>query len=73
MDADEIDWNRTPREQWEAHWNRRLRTRFDGLAEANMADPVPHMHREPIHRPSEVRLPRDLHSHIRPATNGATR
>ncbi|WP_331771897.1 hypothetical protein OG948_50910 (plasmid) [Embleya sp. NBC_00888] len=73
MDADVIDGNRTPRERWEVRRNRRLRTRLDGLTEATMADPAPHIHRDPSHRPSEVRRPRDLDPHIRPAMNGATR
>lgn len=33
MDADEIDWNRTLREQWEHHWNHQLRDRLDGLTD----------------------------------------
>ncbi len=33
MDADELDWNRTLREQWEFHWNRQLRDRLDGLTD----------------------------------------
>jgi hypothetical protein len=27
------DWNRTLREQWEAHWNPQLRARLDGLTD----------------------------------------
>ncbi len=33
MDADELDWNRTLREQWEFHWNHQLRARLDGLTD----------------------------------------
>lgn len=33
MDADEIDWNQTLREQWEHHWNHQLRERLDGLTD----------------------------------------
>jgi len=33
MDADEIDWNRIVREQWEFHWNHQLRARLDGLTD----------------------------------------
>jgi hypothetical protein len=33
MDADELDWNRTLREQWEFHWNHRLHARLDGLTD----------------------------------------
>jgi hypothetical protein len=33
MDADELDWNRTLREQWEFHWNYQLRARLDGLTD----------------------------------------
>jgi hypothetical protein len=32
MNADELDWNRTLREQWEFHWNDQLRARLDGAA-----------------------------------------
>jgi hypothetical protein len=28
MDADELDWNRALREQWEFHWNHELRARL---------------------------------------------
>lgn len=73
MDAGEIDGNRTPRGQWRVHRNRRLRTRPDGLTAATTAEPVPRVHREPIHPPSEVRLLRDLDPQIRSAMNGATR
>ncbi|GAA5070587.1 DinB family protein [Nocardia iowensis] len=31
MDTDELDRNRTLREQWEFHWNHQLRARLDGL------------------------------------------
>ncbi|WP_138957448.1 hypothetical protein [Streptomyces sp. YIM 121038] len=41
--------------------------------EAPTADLVLHVHRELIHRLSEVCLPRDLYRHTKPATNGATR
>jgi hypothetical protein len=33
MDAKELDWNRTLREQWEFHWNHQLRARLDGLTD----------------------------------------
>jgi hypothetical protein len=33
MDADDLDWNRTLREQWEFHWNHQLRARLDGLTD----------------------------------------
>ncbi|WP_327144364.1 DinB family protein [Nocardia sp. NBC_01327] len=33
MDIDELDWNRTLREQFEFHWNHQLRARLDGLAD----------------------------------------
>ncbi|MFE4495552.1 DinB family protein [Streptomyces niveus] len=33
MNADELDWNRTLREQWEVHWNHQLRARLDGLTD----------------------------------------
>lgn len=33
MDANELDWNRTLREQWEFHWNHQLRARLDGLTD----------------------------------------
>ncbi|MFC8076615.1 DinB family protein [Streptomyces sp. NPDC057307] len=33
MNADELDWNRTLREQWEFHWNHQLRARLDGLTD----------------------------------------
>jgi hypothetical protein len=33
MGADELDWNRTLREQWEFHWNHQLRARLDGLTD----------------------------------------
>ena len=32
-DADELDWNRTLREQWEVHWNHQLRARLEGLTD----------------------------------------
>jgi hypothetical protein len=41
--------------------------------EASMADLVLHIHRELIHRLSEVCLLRDLYAHTKPTTNGATR
>lgn len=33
MDADELDWNRTLREQWEVHWKHQLRARLEGLTD----------------------------------------
>ena len=33
MDADEFDWNRSLREQWEWHWNHQVRPRLDGLTD----------------------------------------
>lgn len=33
MDDDELDWNRTLREQWEFHWDHQLRPRLDGLTD----------------------------------------
>jgi len=33
MNADEIDWNRALREQWEAHWHRQVRARLAGLTD----------------------------------------
>ncbi|MFI6318841.1 DinB family protein [Nonomuraea sp. NPDC050556] len=30
---DELDWNQTLREQWEAHWNMQVRARLDGLTD----------------------------------------
>lgn len=30
---DELDWNRTLREQWEFHWNHQVRARLDGLTD----------------------------------------
>ncbi|MFQ6397063.1 DinB family protein [Nocardia sp. KC 131] len=33
MDTDELDWNRTLREQWEFHWNHQIRARLDGLTD----------------------------------------
>lgn len=42
MEADELDWNRTLREQWEFHWNHQLRPRLDGLTdEEYFWSPVP--------------------------------
>jgi hypothetical protein len=42
MEADELDWNRTLREQWEVHWDHRLRARLDGLTdEEYFWSPVP--------------------------------
>ena len=42
MDADEFDWNRTLREQWEFHWNHQLRDRLTGLTdEEYFWSPVP--------------------------------
>src|SRR6185436_583041 len=33
MNADELDWNRALREQWEAHWPRQVRARLAGLTD----------------------------------------
>jgi hypothetical protein len=33
MDADELDWNRALRDQWDTHWNHQLRARLDGLTD----------------------------------------
>ncbi|WP_405182268.1 DinB family protein [Nocardia sp. NBC_01377] len=33
MDTDELEWNRTLREQWEFHWNHQVRARLDGLTD----------------------------------------
>ncbi len=33
MDANELDWNKTLREQWEFHWTRQLRPRLEGLTD----------------------------------------
>ncbi|GGR11084.1 DinB family protein [Streptomyces netropsis] len=33
MDAKELDWNRTLREQWEVHWKHQLRGRLEGLTD----------------------------------------
>lgn len=42
MDADELDWNRTLREQLEFHWNHQLRARLVGLTdEEYFWSPVP--------------------------------
>ncbi|MET4925320.1 DinB family protein [Streptomyces sp. PSRA5] len=42
MNADELDWNRTLREQWEFHWNHQLRARLDGLTDDEYVwSPVP--------------------------------
>ncbi|NUS92832.1 MAG: DinB family protein [Nocardia sp.] len=42
MDAEELDWNRTLREQWEWHWNHQLRARLTGLTdEEYFWSPVP--------------------------------
>lgn len=42
MDADELDWNRTLREQWEFHWNHQVRARLEGLTdEEYFWSPVP--------------------------------
>ncbi|MFJ6138583.1 hypothetical protein [Kitasatospora sp. NPDC092286] len=59
MNADESFWLPVP-----DVWN---------LPEVPTAGPVPPVHREPIHRLSEVRPLRGLSPHTRPATNGATR
>jgi hypothetical protein len=39
VDADELDWNRTLREQWEFHRNHQLQARIDGLGEAGLRVP----------------------------------
>ncbi|MBF6463623.1 DinB family protein [Nocardia beijingensis] len=42
MDTDQLDWNRTLREQWKAHWNRQLRDRLRGLTDDEYFwEPVP--------------------------------
>ncbi|WP_107654773.1 DinB family protein [Nocardia suismassiliense] len=42
MNADEIDWNRTLREQWEFHWNHQIRARLEGLTDDEYSwSPVP--------------------------------
>lgn len=42
IDAGELDWNRTLREQWEFHWNHELRARLDGLTDDEyFFSPVP--------------------------------
>ncbi|MFI9403465.1 DinB family protein [Nocardia sp. NPDC052316] len=42
MNADELDWNRTLREQWEFHWNHQIRARLDGLTDDEyLWSPVP--------------------------------
>jgi hypothetical protein len=33
MNANELDWNQTLREQFEFHWNHQLRSRLDGLTD----------------------------------------
>jgi hypothetical protein len=33
MNADELDWNGTLREQWEVHWHHQLRPRLEGLTD----------------------------------------
>ncbi|CAM4503543.1 DinB family protein [Nocardia ninae] len=33
MNADELDWNQTLREQWEFHWNHQIRARLEGLTD----------------------------------------
>jgi hypothetical protein len=35
--VDDIDWNRTLRQQWEWHWERQLRPRLDGLTDDECA------------------------------------
>ncbi|MFB9905749.1 hypothetical protein [Allokutzneria oryzae] len=60
MEADELDWNRTPQ----------------GSApspEGAVADLMLRIHREPIHHLSEVCLLRDLYLHTKSTANGATR
>lgn len=70
MDANGLDLNPTPRER-----PRLRRARGPGRHERALpvAGLVPHVHRALIHHLSEVCLPRDLHPHTKPATNGATR
>lgn len=42
MNANQIDWNRSLREQWEFHWNQQIRARLDGLTdEEYFWSPVP--------------------------------
>ncbi|MFJ6854531.1 DinB family protein [Streptomyces sp. NPDC091271] len=42
MEADEMDWNRTLCEQWEFHWNHRIRARLEGLTDDEYVwSPVP--------------------------------
>jgi hypothetical protein len=42
MDIDELDWNRTLREQWEFHWDHQIRDRLHGLTdEEYLWAPVP--------------------------------
>ncbi|MFJ4651627.1 DinB family protein [Nocardia sp. NPDC088792] len=33
MDADDFDWNRILREQWEFHWDHQIRARLQGLSD----------------------------------------
>ncbi|MFI7000604.1 DinB family protein [Nocardia sp. NPDC050175] len=33
MEADDLEWNRTLREQWEFHWDHQVRARLDGLTD----------------------------------------
>lgn len=33
MDADELDWNHSLREQWEFHWTHQIRPRLEGLTD----------------------------------------
>jgi hypothetical protein len=33
MDANELDWNRTLREQWEVHWKHQLRAGLEGMTD----------------------------------------
>jgi len=70
MEADELDWNRTLREQWEFHWQHQLTARLDGLTDDEyFRSPVPEL----IHHRSEACLLRDRYLRTKPATNGATR
>ncbi|MCX4460088.1 hypothetical protein OG585_54530 (plasmid) [Streptomyces sp. NBC_01340] len=65
MDAGELDWNRTLREQWAVHWRHQLRARLEGLTDDEYFW-------SPVQDAWSVRL-RDLYLHTNPATNGAAR
>src|SRR6266542_1179260 len=55
MDADELDWNRTLREQREFHGNHQLRARLDGLTDDEYFwSPVPGTSRWTTPSPSRV-------------------